>query len=198
MVRSLALLLLGALSYHQVNSHPALPISQPKETRSTINAQLAQEYFPTGNEFTIQDDKFTRGVNVTIKYPAIDVFLEKKSFEDRARDVLTQTLPSTLKQFGFPADQIQAKVDEGIPLLISAIKDLINEEHLTPQGLERRDLLDDLAEWGKEYGCGLVASAGVGLYLIAALDFEVGNSGGKSLSERFDEGFRNFLFWGCI
>lgn len=193
MIRSLALLLLGALSCHQVNSLPALPVSQPKIPPSTINALLAHEYFPTGNEVAIQDDKYTRGINLTIKYPAIDVFLEQKSFEDRARDVLTQTLPSTLKQFGFPADQIQAKVDQGIPLLIGAIKELINDEHLTRRSLERRDFLDDLAEWGKEYGCGLVASSGVGLFLIAAMDFELGNSGGKSLLERFKE-FRNLVF----
>lgn len=181
MVRSWASLLLGALSFSQVNSHPALPISQPKVTPNTINALLAQEYFPAGNEFIIQDDKFTRGISLTIKYPPIDVFLEKKSFDERAHEVLTQTLPSTLKQFGFPADQIQAKVDQGIPLLIGAIKELINDEHLGPRSLDRRDLLDDLAEWGKEYGCGLVASGGVGLFLIAAMDFEVGNSGGRSL-----------------
>lgn len=180
MVRSLAPFLLGALSFSHVNSHPAVPISQPKVTPSTINALLAHEYFPAGNEFIVQDDKLTRGISLSIKYPPIDVFLEKKSFDDRARDVLTQTLPNTLKQFGYPADQIQAKVDKGIPLLIGAIKDLINEEHLTSRSLERRDLLDDLAEWGKEYGCGLVASAGVGLFFIAAMDFEVGNSGGKS------------------
>ena len=186
MVRSLAPLFLGALSFSQVNSHPAIPISQPKVTPSTINALLAQEYFPAGNEFIVQDDKFTRGISLSIKYPPIDVFLEKKSFDDRARDVLTQTLPSTLKQFGYPADQIQAKVDKGIPLLIGAIKDLINAEHLTSRSLERRDLLDDLAEWGKEYGCGLVASAGVGLFFIAAMDFKVGNSGGKSLFEQVE------------
>ena len=184
MVRSLAPLLVGALSFSQVNSHPALPISQPKVTPSTINAILAHEYFPSGNEFTIQDDKLTKGISLSIKYPPIDVFLEKKSFDDRAHDVLAQTLPSTLKQLGYPDDQIQAKVDEGIPLLIGAIKDLINDEHLTTRSLERRDLLDDLKEWGKEYGCGLVASAGVGLFMIAAMDFELGNSGGKFLLER--------------
>lgn len=179
MVRSLALLLLGALSYRQVNSHPALPVSQPKVNPTAINALLAQEYLPANNQFTIQDDKFTRGINLTIKYPPIDVFLEQKSFDERAREVLTQTLPSTLQQFGFPADQIQAKVNEGIPLLIGAIKDLINDEHLAARSLERRDIFDDLAEWGKEYGCGLVASSGVGLFLIAALDFALGNSGSK-------------------
>lgn len=184
MLRSLAPLLVGALSFSQVNSHPALPISQPKVTPNTINTILAQEYFPSGNEFIIQDDKITKGISLSIKYPQIDVFLEKKSFDDRARDVLTQTLPNTLKQFGLPADQIQAKVDEGIPLIISAIKDLINEEELTSRSLERRDSLDDLAEWGKEYGCGLVATAGVGLFLIAAMDFELGNSGGEFLLEQ--------------
>lgn len=194
MVRSLALLLLGTLFYRQVNSHPALPVSRPKPNPSTTNALLAQEYFPANNEFTIQDDKLTQGIKLTIKYPPIDVFLEKKSFDERAREVLKQTLPSTLQQFGFPADQIQAKVDEGIPLFIGAIKELISGEHLAPRSLDRRDWLDDLEELGKQYGCGVVASAGVGLYLIAALDFAAGNSGGKLLFESFDGEVGNLLF----
>ena len=136
----------------------------------------------------------TQGIKLTIKYPPIDVFLEKKSFDERAREVLKQTLPSTLQQFGFPADQIQAKVDEGIPLFISAIKELISGEHLAPRSLERRDWLDDLEELGKQYTCGVVAGAGVGLYLIAALDFAAGNSGGKLLFESFDGVVGNLLF----
>ena len=193
MVRSLVFFLLGALFYSQVNSHPAIPVAQPKGTSSTINALLAQEYLPANREFILQDDKLTNGINVTIKYPPIDVFLEKKSFEDRARDVLTQTLPSTLQQFGIPADEIQAKVDEGIPLLIGAIKELINDEHLGPRSLERREIGEDLIEWVNQYGCGLVASSGVGLYIIAALDFIAGNSGGKLSSESLDGELKNFL-----
>lgn len=182
MVRPSTLLSLGALSYSQVNALPAIPVSQPKNfPTGAINALLAQEYLPPNNTATIQDDKFTKSLKVTIQYPAIDVFLEQKTFEERARDLLTQTLSSTLQQFGYSADQIQAKVDQRIPLLINAVKELVSDEDLTRRDLARRDLLDDLAEWGKEYGCGLVASAGVGLYLIAALDFIAGNSGGKRI-----------------
>ena len=175
-------LLLAALTYRQVASHPALPVSQPKINDNTINALLAQQYLPPNNELVFQDDELTNGINLTVKFPGIDVFLAKKSFNDRSRDVLTQTLPSTLQQFGIPADQIRAKVDQGIPLLIDSIKELMfEEEGLVARRLARRD--GGLLDWAGQAACGLVAAAGVGPFLIAALDFAAGNSGGKLLSK---------------
>lgn len=93
--------------------------------------------------------------------------------------MLTHTLPSTLQQFGVPADQIQAKVDEGIPLLINAIKELLNDEHLAARSLKQRDSLDKSGKLFIEYGCDVLISASLPLFIAAATDFGLGNSGGK-------------------
>ena len=140
---------------------------------------LGESVFPPNNLFKLSDPVLTNGIPLTIRFPS-EIYTIAESFEDRSRKILEQSLPQALQQLNVPADQIQGRVDEGIPLLISGIQELLNDEQSTTSSLQRRGILDTLFGWAKDAGCALVAAGGLPLFLLAAADFTAENTDGKT------------------
>ena len=138
---------------------------------------LPENVLPPNNEFTIKDAVLTRGMPLTIRFPA-QLYTLPESFEDRSQKILQQSLPQILQQFNVPGDQIQGRVNEGIPLFINGIQDLLNSDQ-PGSHLRRRGILDDIFGWAKDAGCALVAAGGLPLFLLAAADFTAENTDGK-------------------
>lgn len=139
-----------------------------------------KDLLPPDNLFKITDPVKSKGISLAIKIP-VDLFVTPRlSFKDRSQTVLQQSLPQILQQFNVPADQIQARVDQGIPLLINGIQELLSDDpstHSSP--LVRRNILDTIGGWAKDAGCALVAAGGLPLFLLAAADFTASNTDGK-------------------
>lgn len=144
-----------------------------------------KDILPPDNLFKITDPVKTKGISLEIKFP-IDLFVTPQlSFKDRSQKVLEQSLPQILQQFNVPADQIQGRVDQGIPLLINGIQELLSDDPSAPSPLARRNILDTIEGWAKDAGCALVAAGGLPLFLLAAADFTASNTDGK---------YQTFLF----
>lgn len=138
-----------------------------------------KDILPPDNLFKITDPVKTKGISLAIKFP-IDLFVTPRlSFKDRSQSVLQQSLPQILQQFNVPADQIQARVDQGIPLLINGIQELLSDDPSAHSPLVRRNILDTIGGWAKDAGCALVAAGGLPLFLLAAADFTASNTDGK-------------------
>ena len=137
-----------------------------------------KDVLPPDNLFQITDPVKTKGISLTIKFP-IDLFITPQlSFKDRSQKVLQQSLPQILQQFNVPADQIQGRVDQGIPLLINGIQDPLSDDPSAHSPLARRNILDTIGGWAKDAGCALVAAGGLPLFLLAAADFTASNTDG--------------------
>lgn len=139
-----------------------------------------KEILPPDNLFKITDAVKTKGISLAIKIP-VDLFVTPRlSFKNRSQAVLQQSLPQILQQFNVPADQIQARVDQGIPLLINGIQELLSDDpSVHSSSLVRRDILDTIGGWAKDAGCALVAAGGLPLFLLAAADFTASNTDGR-------------------
>lgn len=138
-----------------------------------------KDVLPPDNLFKITDPIQTKGISLAIKFP-IDLFvIPQLSFKDRSKKVLEQSLPQILQQFNVPVDQIQGRVDQGIPLLINGIQELLSDDPSAHSPLARRNILDTIGGWAKDAGCALVAAGGLPLFLLAAADFTASNTDGK-------------------
>lgn len=138
-----------------------------------------KDILPPDNLFKIIDPVKTKGISLTINFP-VDLFVTPQlSFQDRSQKVLQQSLPQILQQFNVPADQIQGRVDQGIPLLINGIQELLSDDSSAQSPLARRNILDTIEGWAKDAGCALVAAGGLPLFLLAAADFTASNTDGK-------------------
>lgn len=138
-----------------------------------------KDLLPPENLFKITDPVKTKGIPLAIKFP-VDLFVTPRlSFKDRSQTVLQQSLPQILQQFNVPADQIQGRVDQGIPLLIDGIQELLSDDPSAHSPLVRRNILDTIGGWAKDAGCALVAAGGLPLFLLAAADFTASNTDGK-------------------
>lgn len=157
----------------------ALPsVSKFKPTLNpNILLALQENVFPPNDQFKINDAVLTSGIPLTIRFPS-QLYTLPASFEDRSRQILQQSLPQTLQQFNVPADQIQGRVNEGIPLFVSGIQDLLNSDQ-PGSNLRRRGILDSIFGWAKDAGCALVAAGGLPLFLLAATDFTAENTDGN-------------------
>lgn len=167
------LLLTCVLSIHHVVAEPLGTKFKP----TTLNPHIL-DILPPGDLFNIKDPVLTNGINLTIRFPHA-IFTLDKSFEDRSRDTLGASLPQILQQFGIPSDQIQERVNTGIPLLLNGIQELLSEEKPVASRLRRRDILGSLFGWAKDAGCALVAAGGLPLFLLAAADFTAENTNGE-------------------
>ncbi|MCJ1275436.1 hypothetical protein MMC21_003239, partial [Puttea exsequens] len=134
--------------------------------------------FPLEPSFNIRDPILTNNLNLTLHLPTDAVLAATATFEDRSTNYLKQSMPDTLKQFNVPADQIQAKVDKGTPLIVEAIKELLTQDHdAASHGLQTRSFFGDLLDWAEGAGCALVAATGFGVYMLAAANYKAANAG---------------------
>ena len=124
---------------------------------------------------------------------------ERQQLADSHREFLKTSLPALLSQFGVPDDQINAKVNEGIPLLMDFYNDMTRgdqdpttqaDQAPTTQGgqdLATRSMLVErglLSLFG-DIGCSIAAAAvGVPLILSARTAFAILNIGrGTSVTD---------------
>lgn len=159
--------------------NPAITLLNPPPPSDPLLLLPIKDLLPPDNLFKITDAVKTKGISLAIKIP-VDLFVTPRlSFKDRSQTVLQQSLPQILQQFNVPADQIQARVDQGIPLLINGIQELLSDDPSAHSPLVRRNILDTIGGWAKDAGCALVAAGGLPLFLLAAADFTASNTDGK-------------------
>ena len=121
-------------------------------------------------------------------------------FGDYGRDVVEQSLPFLLSKFGVDDSEIQALVDEFIPLAHDAIIDAISG----PGGVATEGIFGDIFAWaGKviskatnivasgavDVACGVVAAGGLPLYEAANLLFMAQNTGTFTAATTNDQDF---------
>ena len=76
---------------------------------------------------TLQDAVLTKDIKLTVHFPSRDLFLGDVPFDDRAHQILAQFLPQVLQRINVPTDQVQGRVDSGIPSLTEIVQKLFNE-----------------------------------------------------------------------
>ncbi len=181
---------------------PSPIFTQLSPTSKPASFKSIKQLFDLDSTYHVDDPFFTNSRNLALNLPGSCIFFNPalSTFDDRSTAYLKQNLPSTLKQFDIPAAQIPGMVDEGIPLVLETVKEMLAQLKDEGHGLRTRELdalwkRRSIMSWVGYLGCGLVAAAGFGLYAIAAADYTVANSGRKLIPSPFCS---YFLFFGFL
>jgi hypothetical protein len=130
-------------------------------------------------------------------------------FDGYGSDIVQQSLPFLLSEFGVDDGEIQALVDEFIPLGRDAIIDAISG----PGGVATEGIFGDIFAWAEkvvskaanivasgavDVTCGVVAAGGLPLYEAANILFMAQNTGTVSAPTTNDQDFFIFPLHGLI
>ncbi|KAI9888732.1 MAG: hypothetical protein M1814_006464 [Vezdaea aestivalis] len=128
----------------------------------------------------ISDPATTLGLNIAVPLPTLEYLKSKPTFFDGAGEFLKTSLPSILAQFNVPADQIAAKTDESIPVLLDLLKEIHADltPSLTPRGVAyRRNLFTRIGKILGDIACGVAGAAvGPASFLFFSSEFSLLNS----------------------
>ena len=177
---------LALTSLSVANAEPILiQPNQPEQFIKVMPESLLQ--FPNG-KVEVQDAELTNGLRLMIPIPAKPAV--SQSFEDITSDVLRANMPSVMAQLGVPADKVQGKVTQGIPLIQEALRAALNGQ--TPadgalagrRSLFRRGFWDAVGDFLKDIGCSAFAAPATIGFLAYATAFSEMNSGrGRQISD---------------
>jgi hypothetical protein len=143
-------------------------------SRSPLPPEFAK-LFPDGY-YTITHPGFNNGSTITVNVPPELCTRTDRSALECLTNFLEKALPSVLSQVGVPRDQIQMKVDGGLPILVNLVALLLGGDDFPP--LTKRSIWSDIGSFFGDIGCGIAAAlVGYPLFMASAAIFSAENNG---------------------